>query len=82
MSKANVHKHLTTLQAHRFVTRDGSAYRIRLRFFELGVTVRDCGPLYRESASKVVELADITTQTATLLVPNGEAGVYVVVRTP
>ncbi|PHQ41587.1 hypothetical protein Z052_13855 [Halorubrum sp. C191] len=77
MSKANVHKHLTTLQIHGFVTRDGSAYRLGLRFFELGVTARGGGPLYQESAPKVVELAEITNQTATLLVPNCEAGVYV-----
>lgn len=76
MSKANVHKHLTTLRDHGFMARDGQEYRLGLRFYELGVTVRDQRPLYQETAPKVVELAEITNQTATMLIPSRETGIY------
>lgn len=77
MSKANVHKHLATLREHGLVVRDGERYRPSLRLFEMGSTVRSRHPLYREAASNVQELAEVTNQTATLLVPAGKTGIYV-----
>lgn len=77
MSKANVHKHLATLHDHGFLARDDQEYRLGLRFFELGSGARNQSPLYQEGAPKIVDLAEISNQTATLMVPSGHAGIYI-----
>ncbi|WP_136715672.1 IclR family transcriptional regulator [Halorientalis salina] len=40
LSKSSVHKHLTTLRAGDFVTKNGDEYRLGLRFLDLGAHVR------------------------------------------
>jgi DNA-binding IclR family transcriptional regulator len=76
MSKANVYKHVTTLCDHGFLVRDGDKYRLGLRFFELGTTAREQRSVYHEATPSVRDLAEMADEVATLLVPNGETGVY------
>jgi len=77
MSKANVHKHLATLCDRGILVRNGEKYQPSLRLFEMGLTVRQRHPLYREAASNIQELSEVTNRTATLLVPDRCTGIYI-----
>lgn len=64
LSKSSVHKHLATLRAGDFVTKDGDAYRLGLRFLDLGSYVRnqiEGTTLVRE---KLAQLAEESGETA------------------
>lgn len=81
-SKSNVHKHLVTLRDHGFVRRTGTNYRLGFRFFTLGSRVRSREPLFTEATASVRELATITSEVATLMVADGEMGVYLCLLGP
>lgn len=57
MSKGAVYKHLTTLQKHGFVTRDGDGYRIGLRFLEVGLREQRRRQLYDVAKPKIEAVA-------------------------
>ncbi|MFC7249196.1 IclR family transcriptional regulator [Halomicroarcula sp. GCM10025324] len=76
-SKSNVYKHMITLCEHGLVVRDGNKFRLGLRPFEMGSLARRRHPLYREAAANVQELADVTNESAALLVPNQRMGIYI-----
>ncbi|MFC7157520.1 IclR family transcriptional regulator [Halomarina halobia] len=77
VSKANVHKHLVTLHDHGFLRRDGDKYRLGYRFYEFGSTVRNEEPLFQEAIASLQELATIADEVATLLIRDGDVGVYI-----
>lgn len=77
VSKANVHKHLMTLCDHGFARQEGDKYQLGYRFFEFGSDVRNDESLFQEAVSNLQELATITDEVATLLIRDGDEGVYI-----
>ncbi|PSQ00136.1 hypothetical protein BRC92_13145 [Halobacteriales archaeon QS_4_69_31] len=81
-SKANVHKHLKTLQAARLVRQSEAGYTLGHRFLHFATTAQQTEPIYRESQQYLTNLADVTGTTATLVVREGLDGVYLQVVSP
>lgn len=77
MSKGTVHKHLSTLQEINYVVKEGSTYRLGLGFLGLGVRTRSRLSLYQFARGSLEELAEITGELASLVVPEQGYGVYV-----
>ncbi|WP_435335919.1 IclR family transcriptional regulator [Haloarchaeobius sp. TZWWS8] len=63
LSKSSVHKHLATLQAGDFVTKDGDRYKLGLRFLELGGYVREQTPGNTLVQTKLREIAAESGET-------------------
>lgn len=76
ISKANAHKHLTTLADHRFVKREGIEYRLGLRFFEYGTALQREEPLFYEVDSILLTLAETTDRTAGFVINDYPMGLY------
>ncbi|SFL45415.1 transcriptional regulator, IclR family [Halogranum rubrum] len=64
LSKGSVHKHLATLRAGDFVTKDDRAYRLGLRFLDIGADVRNQIEGNTLIQEKLRELAEETGETA------------------
>lgn len=64
LSKSSVYKHLATLAAGDFVTKDGDEYRLGLRFLDIGAQVRTRVDGARVIRSKLREIAEETEETA------------------
>ncbi|WP_435320407.1 IclR family transcriptional regulator [Haloarchaeobius sp. TZWSO28] len=64
LSKSSVHKHLATLCAGDFVTKDDSTYRLGLRFLDLGGHVRNQLEGNKLIQQKLRELAEESGETA------------------
>lgn len=77
LSKSAVHKHLRTLSAVGFLTREGDDYHLGLGLFELGVAARDRLSTYGVALPAVERLADVSGYVATLLVHEAGRGVVV-----
>ncbi|MGM0606083.1 MAG: IclR family transcriptional regulator [Halobacteriota archaeon] len=77
VSKSTVHRHLSTLLAHRYVVRADEGYRLGLRFLDLGGHVRDRFPWTDEISSKVDELASTTGELAQFVVAEHGIGTFV-----
>lgn len=87
LSKSSVHKHLSTLRRHDFVTKEGEQYHLGMRFLDLGGHVRNTISGANIIRRKVRELADETGETAQFAVAEhgravivfreaGQRGVY------
>ena len=75
-SKANVHKHLTTLEDAHFVQKRDGTYRLGHRFLEFANAAKRREPIYRDGINHLAKLADVTGATAVLVVREGDEGVY------
>lgn len=75
-SKANVHKHLATLEDARFVRSSGGQYELGHRFLGFAVASKRQEPAYTEGLSNLAKLADVTGATTTLVVREGLEAVY------
>jgi DNA-binding IclR family transcriptional regulator len=64
LSKSSVHKHLATLRAGDFVTKDGDTYRLGLRFLDVGSYVRSQFEGTQLAREKLQELAAESGETA------------------
>lgn len=71
-----VHKHLSTLQEHRYVVNEDSEYRLGLRFLELGGYTRHQMELYGTAKPEVELLASETGEKANLLMEEYGLGIY------
>lgn len=76
-SKGSVHDHLSTLEQLGYVVQEDGAYRLGLRFLELGTAVRRRERLYRVGRREVERLASSSGETASLVVEEGGQGVFV-----
>lgn len=76
VSKGTVHNHLTTLQEHEYVVKEGSVYRLSLRFLELGEYTRQKSRLLGIAKPDVDKLAEETGEIANLMVEERGKGVY------
>jgi IclR family acetate operon transcriptional repressor len=75
-SKANVHKHLATLDDAGLVRKRGDHYSLGHRFLSFASTAKRTEPVYREGHTHLAKLADVAEATATLVVREGTDAVY------
>ncbi|SFR67827.1 IclR family transcriptional regulator [Halogeometricum limi] len=68
LSKSAVHKHVQTLTALGYLTREDDDYHLGLALFELGTAARDRLPVYEAALPAIDRLADVSGGVATLLV--------------
>jgi DNA-binding IclR family transcriptional regulator len=76
MGKSAVHNHLNTLRMHGYVLKDGDAYRVGLKFLEVGGHRRKSMEIYQVAEPEVKSLAAETGELANLLVEEQGMGVY------
>ena len=76
MNKSTVHNHLRTLEREELVVRDGSRYRLGLRFLEFGGSVRNRTRLHKLAEPEVGRLADQTGELASLMTEQYGRGVH------
>lgn len=62
--KSTVHNHLSTLEEHRYVVKEGDTYRLGLKFLELGGYVRNRMALHRTAKPEADRLAKETGELA------------------
>lgn len=76
IAKSTAHYHLKTLCEEGYLVRDGSEYRLSLRFLRLGVLTRDRVRIYETGKGEVEDLAAQTDELAILAVEESGYGVY------
>ncbi len=77
MSKGTVHNHLSTLQEHEYVVKEGSTYRLGLRFLEMGEYTRQQTKLLEVAKSEIDDLAEETGEIANLMIEEHGRGIYI-----
>lgn len=77
MSKSSVHNYLSTLQEDEYVVKDGSEYRVGLRFLDLGVHARCRRTIVDDVRREVDALAEDTGELVNFMVEEHGYGVYV-----
>mgnify|MGYP002762933016 CR=1 FL=1 len=82
VSKASVHNHLTTLERLGVVVSDEGRYRLGLRFLDIGMGVRDEMRLHRVARPEVDGLAQSTSESTALVVPEHNEAVHATVEKP
>lgn len=82
LSKSSIHDHLTTLDRLGLVVREEWTYRVSLRFFRIGTTVRNEFELYRAGRAAVSRLANASGLEASLFVFEGGQLVCLSTTTP
>ena len=75
-TKGTAHNHLSTLEEHGYVAREGDEFVLGLRFFESGIYVRNRKPIYEVGVPEVEKLAAETGEIANVLVEEHGYGVY------
>lgn len=76
MAKSTVHRHLTTLERHEYVVKEGEEYNIGLRFVGLGEYARERKPVYAEALPIVDQLAEETEERALFMTEEHGLAVY------
>lgn len=76
VSKSTAHRHLTTLHAHRLVTKQDGVYELGLRFLDIGGYVRDQSPVYKRIKPTLQNVAEETGEFVGFLVEQDGLGVY------
>lgn len=77
LAPSAVHKHLSTLQEHRYVVKDGSKYQLGLRFLELGGYTRRQMEIYNTVRPKLKSLAEETGEKTNFMVAEHGRGIYI-----
>lgn len=80
ISKAGVHSHLATLEQKEFVVKDGSEYRISLRFLDFGEYAKQNVEIYDVVREEVDILAEKTGEVAQFMVEEHGWGIYIYKR--
>lgn len=68
VSTSTVHRHLNTLREHGYVVREGTAYRLGMRFLTLGGTVQTNEQVFDLAKQKVDQLAAETGERVQFVV--------------
>ena len=77
MSKAGVHSYLATLKQNEFVVKDGSTYKLSLRFLDFGESAKQNLDLYDVVQKEVAALAESTGEVAQFMVEEHGWGIYI-----
>ena len=75
-SKSTAHRHLNTLKKEGYITKDGSDYRLGLKFHEIGNFVQGQYQLYNVLKDRVDELAEQSGEKVWLIVNENDVAVY------
>lgn len=81
VSKSTIHRHLTTLAEHDFVSVTDNVYHIGFRFLELGEYARTREEAYHLAESPVQNIAQETGERAQFVVREHGEGVYLYIET-
>ena len=76
-SKGTVHGHVATLMENEHVVKEGNAYRLSLRYLELGETVRERLPIYDVVREELDDLAEETGELAQFAMEEHGRAVYI-----
>lgn len=76
-TKSTVHAHLASLANRGYVVNTNGKYRLGLRFFDLGVRVRNEIDLYHVASPKLVEMAAQSEENARCIVEENGLGTFV-----
>lgn len=76
VTKGTVHNHLTTLEEHGLVVRNGEEFQLGLRMFEYGERVKNQHKIYDVGVPEVDKLADETGELGNILVEEHGRGIY------
>lgn len=74
--KSTLHNYLSTLRQEDFVRKEGSTYRVGIRFLELGAAARKQYPVYEIARPEVNKIAEETGELANLLIEEHGTGTY------
>lgn len=77
MSKAGVHSYLATLRQNEFVVKEGSTYKLSLRFLDFGESAKQNLDLYDVVQEEVRSLAESTGEVAQFMVEEHGWGIYI-----
>lgn len=76
-SKGTVHGHVATLMENEYVVKEGDAYRLSLRYLELGETVKERLPIYDVVKEELDDLAEETGELAQFAMEEHGRAVYI-----
>lgn len=76
-SKGTIHSHLATLRENEYVVKDDGAYRLSLRYLELGEEVRDRIPFYDIVRDELDDLATESGEIAQFATEEHGKAVYI-----
>ncbi len=77
VAPSTVHRHLSTLRKHDFVTKRGDMYYLGIRFLTIGGYLQNNNPAYRLAEQTVQELAERTNERAQFIIEEHGYRVYV-----
>lgn len=78
VSKSTIHRHLTTLEDHEFVVRDGQEFRLSLKFLRYGGYVRRTNEMAKQIRPRIEDLADETGELSAYITEEHGQGVFVI----
>jgi len=76
VAKSTVHRHLSTLEAHDYVVKEGDEYHVGLRFLGLGEYARQRNEVYHQARPLVEKLAAETEERSLFMVEEHGRAVY------
>ncbi len=77
VAPSTVHRHLSTLRKHDFVTKKGDMYYLGIRFLTVGGYLQNNNPAYGLAERTVEELAEKTNERAQFLIEEHGHRIYV-----
>jgi DNA-binding IclR family transcriptional regulator len=77
VSKSTVHNHLQTLARRGYVVREDDAYRLGLRFLQLGDRARQRHGLFHAATDEVDTLVEEVGERAQVMVEEDGVGIYI-----
>lgn len=81
MAKSTVHNHLATLSNLEYVVKEGTTYRLSLKFLNHGIRIRDEQPLTRVAQPIIEQLSAYTGEAAWIMVEEHGKAVYLMKET-
>jgi DNA-binding IclR family transcriptional regulator len=76
LPKSTIHNYLATLEQEEYVLKEGTRYRVGLRFLDLGAYARDQVEMFEVAKPELEHLAGETGELANLLVEEHGTGSY------
>jgi IclR family transcriptional regulator, acetate operon repressor len=77
LAKSTVHKHLVSLERHRYVVKEDGRYRLGLEFFHNGIHVRNSYDVYHAAKDRIDRLAAETDEAAWLISHENGLGMFI-----
>jgi len=80
IARSTAHRHLVTLQKHRFVVKSDGGYRVGLRFLDYGRQSQLENQLFEQVKPKVDHIAEETNEKAFCCVEQHGIGIFLYIR--